>query len=160
PDARDVGAKLVVHLDISVLINGDAGFIEAEVVRIWSPADRDQQVGTDDLRGFSPGFDLHGYGFALLLHTDHFTVEAQVDAFLAEKIADRLRDVLVLPRDQARPELDQGHLAAEAAIHLGEFKSDVAAAQDDEMWREKIYLHHRAVGEVGDLVEAGNRGDY
>src|SRR5262249_9171102 len=91
---------------------------------------------------------------------DHFTVEVQVDPFLAEEIGDRLRDVLVLPRDQARPELDQGHLAAEAAIHLGEFESDVAAAQDDEMWRKKIDVHHRAVGEIRDLIEAGNRGDY
>ena len=70
-----------------------------------------------------------------------------------------MRDVFVLARDQARPEFDHGNFASEAAIGLREFKPDVTAAQDDEMRRQKIDVHHRAVGEIGNPVEAGNRGN-
>jgi hypothetical protein len=56
--------------------------------------------------------------------------------------------------------LDQRQLATEATIHLTEFKSDEATAEDDEVWREKIDVHHRAVREVGNSIKAGNWGDY
>ena len=56
-------------------------------------------------------------------------------------------------------EFDHRHLASEAAIGLCEFKTDVTAAQDDEMRREEIDVHHRAVGEIRDLIEAGDRGN-
>ena len=50
--------------------------------------------------------------------------------------------------------LDDGDLAAEAAEHLAELEADVAAADDDEMLGEEVELHHRAVGQVGDRVDA------
>jgi hypothetical protein len=39
-----------------------------EVVRVRSPADRDQQVRTDEPRSLSRGFDLHGNGVGTLLN--------------------------------------------------------------------------------------------
>ena len=54
--------------------------------------------------------------------------------------------------------LDDRHLAAEAAVHLGELEADVAAADDRPGARgRKSSVHHRAVGQVGDLVDAGHR---
>ena len=47
----------------------------------------------------------------------------------------------------------------QAAIDLGELEADVAAAQDDEMRGEKIDFHHRAIGEIRNLVEAGDPRD-
>src|SRR5262249_24951817 len=61
--------------------------------------------------------------------------------------------------DQARSEFDHGHLAAETAIHLSKLKADVAAPEDNEMRGKKIDIHHRAVGQVRNLVEAGDRGN-
>src|SRR6516164_287691 len=55
----DVGAQLIVHLDIAVRISGNAGLVEAEVVRVRPPADSDQQVRSNNLRAPSSGFDLH-----------------------------------------------------------------------------------------------------
>src|SRR6516225_7337929 len=159
PDARDVGAQLIVYLDIAVRISGNAGLVEAEVVRVRPPADSDQQVRSNNLRAPSNGFDLHRDRVPLLLHTNHFAVESHVNAFFPEEIGNRLRDVFVFARDKARSGLNYRHLAPEAAIRLPELKSDVAAAQDNEMWGEKIHVHHRAVGEVRNLIEAGDRGN-
>ena len=80
-----------------------------------------------------------------------------LDAFGGEKLRDRRGNVLVLARQQPRRHFDHGHLAAEPAKHLGELEPDIAAADDDKMRRNKIEIEQRAVVEVLDLVEAGNR---
>jgi hypothetical protein len=48
--------------------------------------------------------------------------------------------------------------ATEAAEHLREFERDVAAADDDEMARQHVEIHHRRVGQVVDVVNAGQVG--
>ena len=50
--------------------------------------------------------------------------------------------------------LDDRHLAAEAPEHLPELEADVAAADDDEVAREEVHVHHRAVGEEWHLIDA------
>ena len=55
--------------------------------------------------------------------------------------------------------LDDGDFAAEAAVHLSEFDADVTASNDDEMLRKKVDLEHGGVGEVIDLVDAGEGWD-
>ena len=159
PDARHVGAQLIVHLNIAVRINGDAGLVQSKVVRIRPPTDRHQHMSSNDLRNLPGQFDLHGNRVSLLLDTDHLAADAHVDVFLLEELGHGAGDVLVLARDQARCQLDHRHLTSEAAIDLREFEADVTAAQDDEMRGEKIDVHHRAVGEVRHLVEAGDRRD-
>ena len=58
--------------------------------------------------------------------------------------------------DQARPHLDDGDFASESPEHLPELQPDIAAAHDDQVPGKKINVHHRAVGEVLDLIEAGH----
>ena len=87
------------------------------------------------------------------------SVEANVDVFGLENVADRGGNILVLAADQARAALDDGHFAAEAPIHLREFETDIAAADDDQMLRQEIDVHHGAVGEIGYGVDAGDIGD-
>ena len=55
-----------------------------------------------------------------------------------------------------RRELNDGYLAAEAAINLGKLKSDIAAAENDQMGREEVHVHNRAVGEIVDLIKPRN----
>ncbi len=57
------------------------------------------------------------------------------------------------------PLFDDGDFAAEAAVHLSELDADVAAADDDEMFREEVDLEHGGVVEVLDLIDAGEVGD-
>jgi hypothetical protein len=55
--------------------------------------------------------------------------------------------------DQAGRHLDDSDVAAEAPVHLREFQSDIAAAHNDQMTRNKVDSHHRAVCQIGDLLE-------
>ena len=47
-------------------------------------------------------------------------------------------------------------LAAEPLMHLAEFQTNVAAVQHLQMTRQEVDVYHRAVGEVIDLIKAGN----
>src|ERR1700751_4322810 len=51
---------------------------------------------------------------------------------------------------------DDRYLAAKAAIHLAEFEADIAPADNDEMVRQKIDVHHRRIRQVGHLLYAGH----
>ena len=74
-----------------------------------------------------------------------------------ENIGNGARDILILAGDETRRGLDDGHFASEAAIELRKFEADIAAAEHDQMRGQKIDVHHRAVGQIGDLVEARDR---
>ncbi len=45
PDAGDTGTELVVDDDVAVLVVGDAGFFEAEVVGVGTATDCEENVG-------------------------------------------------------------------------------------------------------------------
>ena len=81
-----------------------------------------------------------------------------MDSLSLEDVLHRRGHILVLVLDQARSLLDDGHLAAEAPVHLREFEPDVAAADDDKVMRQDIEIQHGCVGQVADLVEAGHVG--
>ena len=53
----------------------------------------------------------------------------------------------------ARAHLDDGDAAAEAAEHLRELEPDVAAADDHEMRRDEVEIHHRDVRQIGHRIE-------
>ncbi len=51
PDAADVCFEAAVHFDETTFISLDAGFVEAEIVGIWTAAGGDQKMrATDDRR--------------------------------------------------------------------------------------------------------------
>ena len=158
PDARHVGAELVVHLDEPALVDGDAGLVEAEVVGVRAAADGHQQMRADDLLRAIGGVETGDDVLAALRDLQAFGAQMQSDAFGFQDVGDCSGRVLVLARDQARRHLDHRHLTAEAAVDLREFQADVAAADDDQVRRHEIDLQHRAVGEIGDLVETRNVG--
>lgn len=76
------------------------------------------------------------------------------DAFCVEDAGDPSGDILVLARDDTRRHLDHRHLAAKAAVDLGELEPDVTAADHDEVRRKELDVQQGAVREVFDLVEA------
>src|SRR5438067_4569684 len=86
-----------------------------------------------------------------------FGAGAHGDGLRLEDSADRLRDVLVLARHESRLHLDDRHLAAEAPVHLPEFKADIAAADDNEMLGKPVESEKRAIRQVRHLVDAGQR---
>src|SRR3990172_368179 len=57
--------------------------------------------------------------------------------------------------------MNDRHAASEAPKHLAELQPDVAAAKDQEVFRQLLQLHDRRVGQGLDLIqplEAGNVG--
>ena len=95
---------------------------------------------------------------AVLLHAEALGVEPHFQAFRFQDLLHRLRDVFVLAADEPRAHLDDRNAAAEAPVHLAELEADVAAADEQEMLRHEVDVHHRDVGEVGHLIEAGHLG--
>src|SRR3974390_1373358 len=87
----------------------------------------------------------------------NLAAEVCFDAFAVQDVHNCAGNVFVLARNEVRRELDHGYLAAETSIDLCEFKPDVAAAKNDQMRRKKIHIHHRAVGEVADFIDPGDR---
>src|ERR1700716_647583 len=58
--------------------------------------------------------------------------------------------------DQSRLHLDDGDLRAKTPEHLAEFQAYVAAADDDEVWRDVIEADHRTVRQVWNAIQARN----
>ena len=87
----------------------------------------------DDLRGALGAIDIDRDALRVLACRHAGRVETQRNAFGLEKRRDRARHILVFARDQPRRHLDDGHAAAETAVHLRELEPDIAAADDDEM---------------------------
>jgi hypothetical protein len=58
--------------------------------------------------------------------------EQDVDALAPQQVGHRRRDIGVLPRQQLRGALHQGHPAAEDGEHRGELTPDVPAAEDED----------------------------
>ena len=82
----------------------------------------------------------------------HSAFEPTLDALRLEDVADRVRDVLVLARDQPRPLFHDRHRRSEPAKHLRELEADVAAADDDEVPRQGVELKQRRVGQRPHLI--------
>ena len=49
PDSRHVRAQFVIHLDEAAIVHRDAGNFQSEVIGVRTPADRHEQVRSDDL---------------------------------------------------------------------------------------------------------------
>ena len=142
PDARNVGAKLIVDGDETPPVGLDTGLIEPEIVGVGNPPDGEQQVGADDLVG--PRFASRGEHHPIAAFLDAYTlgIETHLDAFRLQDLLHRGRDILVVAGDQAISHLDDGDAASEAAIHLGELQADIAAADDHQVLGQEVDLHH------------------
>ena len=99
--------------------------------------------------------DADEYVVTAPVEADALGIDAQIDTLAFEGLAYLGGDVGIFAMDEARGHLDHSHLAAEAAIHLREFEPDIAAADDHKMPRQKIDRHHRAVRQIGNLIEPG-----
>ncbi len=82
------------------------------------------------------------------------------DTFVAQHRQDRGRDVAIFPSGELWSHLDDRHTAAEAAIGLGQFQSDIAAADDEQVVGQPIELERLDIGERLCRRKAGNLRDH
>ena len=55
--------------------------------------------------------------------------------------------------------IDDGDMGAKHAMGLGDLHADRAAAEHDQMLDALVHIEDRLVGEIGHLVETGDRRD-
>src|SRR4029077_15570946 len=82
-----------------------------------------------------------------------------MDSFRFENRTNRIRYVLIFARDKSSIPLNHSGLCTESAIHLRKLQTDIAAANDDQMLRNKIDLHHSGIREDGGSLDSGERGN-
>jgi hypothetical protein len=94
-------------------------------------------------------FAVHAYTNAVSdpLGTQASGVEPKCDALAFQHSLHLARNVFILPADQAWSHLDNGNLAAEAAIHLRKLESYITAPYNEKVLRKMIQLHHAGVVE-------------
>lgn len=87
----------------------------------------------------------------------HLDVQPEGDSTLFQNLADCLRDVAVLARDQFRESFEHGDLRTERGVHRRELQSDISAAHDRQPPGQFVQLHDRgadvypfAFGDAGD----------
>jgi hypothetical protein len=85
----------------------------------------------------------HGDTAIALGERDTFRIQPDLHALSHQDVAYSLGDIFVLPSNQARSHFHNRHVAPEAAIDLSELQPNIASANDDEMLRHEIDVHHR-----------------
>ncbi len=78
-----------------------------------------------------------------------------LDPLVPEELLDRLGHVRVFAVDQRAVPFDDGHAATETAERLRQLEAHVAAAQDDQVFREVVQLQGLDVSQRARLREAG-----
>src|SRR5207244_10665133 len=117
--------------------------LQAEVVGVRHATDCEQRVRADDSLIAAAAINLHGYFVAAFFKADAFSVQTNLDTFAFENCFDVFGNVFVFTFDQSRPSLHNVDLTAEAAIHLSKLQPHIAAADDDQVLRQKVHVHHR-----------------
>ncbi len=102
---------------------------------------------------------IHQRAFRMRREADAFGVQAHGDPLGLQDGLDGGGDVRILPPDQARGLFHHRHPGAEAAIHLGEFQADIAAADHHQVTGQNVQLQHADIGQERDLVHPRHVGD-
>src|SRR5206468_3524710 len=63
------------------------------------------------------------------------------------------------PAHKLRPMLDDRHAATEATVRLGQFETDIATPEYDQMWRQVVEIQSLNIGERLGSLEARNTRD-
>ena len=110
-------------------------------MRIRHASDGEQHVAANSffrpIRAIGGDSDL----IAASLERGASRLKPGLDAFILQNFKNGLGNVLVLARDQSVAAMDDGDLAAETAIDLREFQTDIAAADYDQVVRQEVDLH-------------------
>src|SRR6185369_16845437 len=137
-----------VDLDEPLLDLG-LGRLEADLLDVRGPASGDEHhLGPQLLLVLALRPDLEAD--PVLRDLDLRGVEAGVrhdrDPAPAEAALERLADVLVLEGHDRGQVLQDGHLRAEVVVHRRELDADRAAADDDDVLRERVRLQDVVAG--------------
>ena len=69
-------------------------------------------------------------------------IDKEFNSFCRENVPEGSGNLVILSTDDLRSLFQYRHAATEATIHLREFQADVAAADDNQMFRQEVHVHH------------------
>src|SRR4029453_13227925 len=113
-NAGHIGAKLIINLDVTALIDLNPGVFHTEAVGVRHTTDWEKRMGADDSLIAAAAINLHGHFVAVFFKGDAFSAQTDLDAFAFENRFDVFGNVFVFTLNQSRPPLHNGDLAAEA----------------------------------------------
>ena len=141
-NARYVGLQALVDLDIAKFIGLHPGCCKIEPIRVGFPASCNEQMRScqSTFSGRSTHCQLD-MAICSLGGTQGTCLKQDFYAVLAQYFSDFVGHILVFACQQVCSSLDNRDLAAEAAEHLPEFQTDIATAQDQQVFRHDVELH-------------------
>src|SRR5437016_11935433 len=135
PDAGRAGLQPLVDLDVSPVSELNAGQFQTESFGVRIAACGDQYVTT--LQDFLNSILLDDDTYRVARFARHLLdpcIQENVDAFICEQAAKSLAYVRVFFGHQSRIAINHSHFAAEAAHRLGHLHSDVAPADNKQVF--------------------------
>ena len=144
-NAGHIGAKLIVNLDVTGLIDFKAGLFDTEVVGVRHTTDCEKHMRADDSLIAAAAINLHSQFVAAFFKADALSAQTYLDAFALENCFDVFGNVFVFvfAVNQSRPSLHDGDFTAKTAVHLSKLQPHIAAADDDQVLGQKVHVHHR-----------------
>src|SRR5688572_18637080 len=116
-------------------------------------------MSTECIRWAFLAIHVHSHIVIALGQRNTSRIQTNLYPFCLQNLANGLGYIFVFTSNQTRAHLNNRDFAAEAAIHLTKFQADITPADDDEVLRQKINLHHRGIVEKRDIVNARHLGD-
>src|SRR5262249_14205972 len=92
-------------------------------------------------------------------HAQNLGIEQNLDALVAQNLPHLFSSVGVFARHELGAPFDDGHAAAEAAIDLRKLEADIAAAEHDEMLRQRTELESLDMSEGLRGLQPGSIGN-
>src|SRR6266516_8017701 len=129
-NAGHIGAKLIINLDVTALIDFNHGVFHTEVIGVRHTTDCEKRMRADNTLIAAAAINLHGHFVAAFFKGDAFRAQTDLDTFTFENCFDVFGNVFVFTLNQSRPPLHHGDLTAEAAVHLSKLYPHVPAAYD------------------------------
>src|ERR1700745_2753787 len=102
-NARHIGAKLIVNLDVTTLVDFNPGMFQTEIVGVRHTTDCEKDMGADDSLIAAVAINLHGYFVAAFFGGDAFSAQSDLDPFVFENCFDVFGNVFVFTPAQSRP---------------------------------------------------------
>jgi hypothetical protein len=161
PKCPYAGFEAIVDHHFAGCVDGDDGFVEAEIIGIGAAACGDENVRAGNSGGCSGAFISEFDSAAFALDAFCFRAKNEADAFGFECFLEFGGNFRILAGNNLRAVVKDGDAAAVAAEHLAEFEADVTTTEHEQVLRHSCELHDAFVGEIGDGLEAGdlrNRG--
>src|SRR5216110_3508139 len=112
-NAGHIGAKLIINLDVTALVDFNPGLFQTEVVGVRHATDCEKRMRADDTLFPAAAVNLHRHFVSAFFKGDAFSAQTDLDAFAFENCFDVFGNVFVFTLSQSRTPLHNSHLTPE-----------------------------------------------